>query len=248
MSAVGGRNPLITWPPRKTAISLDPCPLVTASRGRLRRGDLSRTRGGFTHSQYVVEATSAFWLLQPYRCARLKGGTISAVNVFAIGVRLLALFMAIHAIAYLSVIGYFLSHLLGEDAARHWPNAVSQGLAFVLSLLAAFLLYRYAEPMARKFAPADEAPGHPQGGVASGRETFCLALKIIGGVCIAFSVPNIVGQGILRIMVTQSLESLLWSQSVPGVVALLFGLYLLKDGRILVDIAYGKDGDEPDSE
>ncbi len=164
---------------------------------------------------------------------------MKASAILSLSMRLIALLLGIHAIVYVPMIGWSMAQLLSHEPSQ-WPNIASQASAFILSLVAACLLFRYADPLTAKFVSSDEEIDiRGLNDLSKSQDMFQFALKVIGAVCVAFSIPQIVGQGIMRIMLNPSFQMQLWSYIVPGYILLGVGVYLLKDGRFLMGLAYG---------
>ncbi|NOX97717.1 MAG: hypothetical protein GXO98_06655 [Nitrospirae bacterium] len=165
---------------------------------------------------------------------------MKSTTALSLGMRLVALVLGVRAIVYLPTFGWTLRRL--ADEPKQLPFAVSMGMAIALSLAAAWLLFRFADRLATRFISSDDEiglKGYDDPSVR--REVFQLALRIIGAVCIAFSIPQFVGQGIVRIVTYSSFQMQLWLHLVPGIISFCIGVYFLKGGELLVRIAYGRE-------
>ena len=151
--------------------------------------------------------------------------------------------LGVRAITYLPTFGWAVARLVDEP--KQWPHALSIGMALTLSVTAAWLLFRYADLLAAKFVSSDdEIDLKSYDDPSIRRDIFQLALRIIGAVCITFSIPQIVGQGVLRMGFHSQFRTQLWFYLLPGIISFAVGVYLLKGGAVLVSLAYGHKPDE----
>ena len=172
---------------------------------------------------------------------------MKTTTALSLGTRLVGLVLGVRAFVYLPMIVWGLMDV--ADNPKRWPHTLSMGLAYVLSVAAAWLLFRYADVLAARFVSCRDEIGlirHEDPSIH--RDILQLALRIIGAVCVAFSIPQIVGQGVLRMVTYSSFQTQLWSHLVPGIISLAVGVYLLKGGALLVNLAYGHKPDEPASD
>lgn len=172
-------------------------------------------------------------------------------TAFSLAIRLVALMLGIRAIGYLQWLGLALERLFNRP--QSWPHLVANITALTFSLVVAWLLFRHADVIAAKFIGSHDDINMGQCDELLVRQNiFRLAMKIIGTVCVVFSIPKIIiGLGTLTVLIGDPsfrVGTSSWQLLTLGIITFGIGIYLLKGGKLLMRIAYGQKTAGPASE
>ncbi|MBT4496340.1 MAG: hypothetical protein HOC74_01385 [Gemmatimonadetes bacterium] len=166
----------------------------------------------------------------------------------ALVLRILGLLMAFQAVALVPMTVWWVFSEPFEGMAT-FSRLLPQVIGFLLSLALAYLLFMHGGRLARYVVPDDEQLdfGNMPLESADTVPVFRLLLRVVGALAMAWSVPELAGQGFARVTVYQFGPQHVWTQLVPSLLKFAIGLYLLRGGNLLVDLAYGTD-DTPKEE
>ncbi len=169
-------------------------------------------------------------------------------SVLSLACKLVGLVSALRVLIYLPTFIWILASL-GEEKMPG-PIAVSTGVTFGVALAAAWLLFRYADGIASKCVSLDEdIDVKLHGNTSVLRELFRFALKVIGAVCVVMAIRTILGEGARAAMLYSSgFSLLLWSNCLSGLMSLGIGIYLLKSGAFILNLAYCRELTGPASD
>lgn len=67
---------------------------------------------------------------------------------------------------------------------------------------------------------------------------FRLLIRVTGAFPVAWVIPELVGHGMLRVMVYEFRHQDVWCVVIPGFVKLAIGIYFLRGGGLIVRLAY----------
>ena len=161
-------------------------------------------------------------------------------HLLALVFRILGLLLGLQALAFIPAMGWALAQaqVEGWDART---VAVSQVAGFALCMAGAYVLFRHGRWLAQRVVPGDEALvlGGMSLGEADSEPVLRLFLRVAGAFAVAWSLPELAGHGLGRVMVYQMAQYHVWTEMAPGAVKLAIGLYLLKGGPHLLRFAYG---------
>jgi hypothetical protein len=162
--------------------------------------------------------------------------------VVALVLRILGLLLAFQAVMFLPYLIMTFSGALSEDPAI-WSHIWPQVIGLSLSLAAAYLLFMHGGWLARCVVPEDEQLdfGDMPLENADTIPLFRLLLRVVGAFALAWSVPELAGQGFASIKVYRFSSDQVWTQLVPGLLKFVIGLYLLRGGDHLIRFAYSVD-------
>ncbi len=169
-------------------------------------------------------------------------------SALSLACKLVGLVSALRALIYLPT---FIWTLAASGKEEMWEKiAVSSGVSFAVSLAAAWLLFRYADGIASKCVSRDEDIDLKlHGNVSVLRELFRFALKVVGAVCVVTAIPKIIGEGVrIATLHSSGFSFHLWSNWLPGLISLGIGIYLLKSGACILDLAYCRNFTGPASD
>lgn len=163
-------------------------------------------------------------------------------DLVTLSLRLLAFLLGSQTITAAATVPVFLGSMTQGGAS--FPLAWAGTLVPAAWAVAMFV---FAPRLARLIA-ADESLQVPVDAwrTVDRRDTFRLALRVVGAFAVVWAVPEVVGHGLWRIEVLSMHRSAQWMTLVPPLCKLLIGLYLLRGGSLLVDWAYPQDNEPND--
>lgn len=158
---------------------------------------------------------------------------MNARSLLALVLRLGGLLLTWQVLSYVATYGWMVYHSMFQG--REGSLSLMPGALLHVAL--AYLLFFHADRLVRLAGIPDEPLSVPT--PADGGDTFRLLLRVAGALVIAMAIPDLVGDGLGRILVTPRRPPALWIDLGAALLKLAIGLYFLRGGDRVVRFAYG---------